>query len=772
MTTTLDFVYRDQTTTLQCSFSGPFRSEDCSAVSAAIERQIEAIGTPGTLPPGFRITFDLEKASYISSSFLRIVLITAKKVRPGHFGVDRASPFVRELLRSSGLDQLLADTSGVIETAQHETRAFPPSDDFATRANLGSWEEYRRLHAASLENPEQFWAEQAERHLVWMEPWKEVLSWTPPDARWFAGGKLNASVNALDRHLDGPRANKAAIIWEGEPAGGGRPGEERVLTYRQLHREVCRFANVLKRHGIVRGDRVLLYLPMVPEAAIAMLACARIGAIHSVVFAGFSAQAIADRARDCGAKLIVTADAGYRRGTAVLLKRCVDEALELVDAEKRPFCESVAGVIVLRRAGTEVRMSDGRDFFWHDEMERVDADCPPEPMESEGGLFILYTSGSTGKPKGIFHTTAGYLLMAKLTHQLVFDVKETDVYWCTADIGWITGHSYVVYGPLANGATVLMYEGAPNYPEKDRFWRIVAKYGVTVFYTAPTAIRAFIEWGDAWPKKHDLSSLRLLGTVGEPINPHVWTWFHEVIGGSRCPIVDTWWQTETGAIMLTTLPGAMPAKPGCAGLPFFGVDPEVVDDRGQPLPRNAGGKLVLRRPWPSMLRGVWGDRDRFLWTYWKEVPGVYFTGDGAREDDDGYIWVVGRIDDVLNVSGHRIGTAEVESALGGHPAVAEAAVVGRPDDIKGFAIVAFVTPRGGAKVTPELREELRARVASELGAVARPDEIRFAEALPKTRSGKIMRRLLKQIAAGTEITGDMTTIEDFNVLTRLSDESS
>jgi acetyl-CoA synthetase len=768
----LDIDYRQQQTTLHCTFSGSFRSDECSAVAATLEKRVAAVAAGGKLPEGFRIAFDLEKASYISSSFLRIVLITAKRVRRGYFQIEKASPFVRELLRSSGLDQLLGNTSGSIETVAHETRILPPPAEFAATSNLASLEEYHRLYAASLDTPEQFWSEQADKHLVWIERYSQVLDWNPPDARWFVGGKLNASSNALDRHLTGPRANKAAILWEGEPCGSDRPGEERVLTYRQLHREVCRFANVLKRHGVGKGDRVLLYLPMVPEVAIAMLACARIGAIHSVVFAGFSAQAVADRARDCGAKLIVTADAGYRRGTAVLLKRCVDEALELADDDGRTVGELVKKVIVLRRAGTEVKMVDGRDVFWHDEIERVTAHCPAEPMDSEDGLFILYTSGSTGKPKGILHTTAGYLLATKMTHQYVFDLKVADVFWCTADIGWITGHSYGVYGPLANGATVVMYEGAPNYPEKDRFWRIIEKYGVTVFYTAPTAIRAFIEWGDAWPKKHDLSSLRLLGTVGEPINPHVWTWFHEVIGASRCPIVDTWWQTETGAIMLTTLPGAMSTKPGCAGLPFFGVDPAIVDEQGQLLPSNAGGKLILRRPWPSMLRGVWGDRERFIWTYWKEVPGAYVTGDGARVDRDGYIWVVGRIDDVLNVSGHRIGTAEVESALGSHPAVAEAAVVGRPDDMKGFAIVAFVTPRADAKVTPELREELRAHVARELGAVARPDEIRFAEALPKTRSGKIMRRVLKQIAAGTEITGDMTTMEDFTVLTRLSDRSS
>jgi len=507
---------------------------------------------------------------------------------------------------------------------------------------------------------------------------------------------------------------------------------------------------------------------MVPEAAVAMLACARIGAVHSVVFGGFSAQSVADRIFDCQAKLVITADGGFRRGAVVPLKKNVDDALHLKDAEGNLLARSVQKVIVLRRSQNEVHIEEGRDVWWHRELEYVDANCPAEKMDSEDPLFILYTSGSTGKPKGILHTTAGYLLGAKLTTKYVFDLRDTDVYWCTADVGWVTGHSYVVYGPLANGATSLMYEGAPNWPEPDRFWQIVEKFRVSVLYTAPTAIRAFMKWGVEWPKKHDLSSLRLLGSVGEPINPEAWIWYHEVIGGKRCPIVDTWWQTETGGIMITPLPGATPTKPGSATLPFFGVLPEVVDDKGNVVPKNSGGKLVIRKPWPSMLRGIWGDPQRFKDVYWTEVKGSYFTGDGCRQDEDGYFWIVGRIDDVLNVAGHRIGTAEVESALVSNQKVAEAAVVGRPDELKGQALVAFVTLKSGIQPHPSIREELRAHVGKEIGPVAKPDDIRFAEALPKTRSGKIMRRLLKQIASGSEIKGDVTTLEDFNVVAKLS----
>jgi len=655
-----------------------------------------------------------------------------------------------------------------ITSVLNEHRVFKPRKDFAEKSRIKSLTQYRKLYNESIRSPEKFWAKQAKNELIWFKPWKRVLQWREPFAKWFVGGRLNVSYNCLDRWLDTPTANKAALIWEGEPATDGKPGEERVLTYKQLHREVCRFANVLKRNGVGQGDRVLIYLPMVPEAAIAMLACARIGAVHSVVFGGFSAQSVADRIADSQAKLVITADGGFRRGSVVQLKKNVDEALTLKDAQGNLLAQTIEKVIVLRRANNEVHITEGRDVWWHRELDYVDADCPAEKVDSEAPLFILYTSGSTGKPKGILHTTGGYLLGAKLTTKYVFDIQEPDIYWCTADIGWVTGHSYVVYGPLASGTTSLMYEGAPNWPEPDRFWRIVAKYGVTVLYTAPTAIRAFMKWGSEWPKKHDLSSLRLLGTVGEPINPEAWIWYREVIGGKRCPIVDTWWQTETGAIMITPLPGAIPTKPGSATLPFFGILPEVADDQGKAVPPNAGGKLVIRRPWPSMLRGLWRDPQRYKDVYWREIKGSYFTGDGCRRDEDGYFWIVGRIDDVLNVAGHRIGTAEVESALVSNQKVAEAAVVGRPDELKGQALVAFVTLKSGVKAHPELREELRQHVAKEIGSVAKPDDIRFADALPKTRSGKIMRRLLKQIAAGTEIKGDTTTLEDFNVLARLS----
>jgi len=655
-----------------------------------------------------------------------------------------------------------------ITSVLHEERVFRPPKTFAQQAHINSLAIYRKLYLESIRSPDKFWGRQAKNELVWFKPWKKVLQWKEPFAKWFIGGQLNVSVNCLDRWLGTPTANKAALIWEGEPAGDGKPGEERVYTYKQLHREVCRFANVLKRNGLKRGDRAILYLPMVPEAAIAMLACARLGAVHSVVFGGFSAQSVADRIQDSQATMVITADGGFRRGAIVQLKKNVDEALRLKDAAGNLLARTIQRVIVLRRAHNEVEMEEGRDLWWHRELHHVDANCPPEKMESEDPLFILYTSGSTGKPKGILHTTAGYLLVAKLTSRFVFDLKETDVYWCTADVGWVTGHSYVVYGPLANGATSLMYEGAPNFPEPDRFWRIVDKYGVSVLYTAPTAIRAFMKWGVEWPKKHDLASLRLLGTVGEPINPEAWIWYHEVIGGSRCPIVDTWWQTETGCIMITPLPGATPTKPGSATLPFFGILPEVVDDRGNPVPQGTGGKLILRKPWPSMLRGLWGDPQRYKEVYWSEVGGAYFTGDGCRQDQDGYFWIVGRIDDVLNVAGHRIGTAEVESALVSNRQVAEAAVVGRPDELKGQALVAFVTLKSGVAPSPELREQLRAHVSKEIGPVAKPDEIRFTEVLPKTRSGKIMRRLLKEIAAGTEVKGDTTTLEDLSVLARLS----
>ncbi|MCX6965516.1 MAG: acetate--CoA ligase [Verrucomicrobia bacterium] len=639
------------------------------------------------------------------------------------------------------------------ESHQEETRVFKPSKEIAREAEVKSFAEYKKLHAKSLKNPEKFWAREAS-NLVWSKKWKKVLNWKLPYAEWFVGGQLNASENCLDRHLDGPRRNKAAIIWEGEP------GDKMTLTYQQLHREVCVFANILKRNGVKKGDRVLIYMPLIPEAVIAMLGCARIGAVHTVVFGGFSSDSIKDRLADSGAKIVVTADAGYRRGQIVTIKQNVDHALAGSTEVKR--------VIVAKRTDIEVNIQEDRDVWWHQEAQYVSADCPAVPVDSEHPLFILYTSGSTGKPKGILHTTGGYMVGTAATSRYIFDFKENDIYWCTADVGWITGHSYLVYGPLANGTTCMLYEGAPNWPEPDRFWKIIAEQRVTILYTAPTAIRAFMKWGDDWPKKHDLSSLRLLGSVGEPINPEAWMWYHKMIGAGRCPIMDTWWQTETGAILISPLPGATPLKPGTATLPFFGVDAAIVDDKGKELPHGESGKLVIRKPWPSMLRTIYGDKARYIKTYWSEVKGCYFTGDGARRDKDGYFWIVGRIDDVLNVAGHRLGTAEVESAIVGHDSAAEAAVVGRPDEIKGQGVVAFVVLKEGHAASKELAEKIRSHVAKAIGPIAKPDEIRFAEALPKTRSGKIMRRLLKQIAAGVQITGDTTTLEDLSVLTRLS----
>jgi len=640
-----------------------------------------------------------------------------------------------------------------IESHLVENRLFKPSADFAKKARIKSMAQYRAMYRESMDKPGKFWAREASE-LLWRQKWTKVLEWKLPFARWFIGGKLNVSENCLDRHLAGPRRNKAAIIWEGEP------GEKRTLTYQQLHHEVCKFANVLKRNRIKKGDRVIIYMPLIPEAAIAMLACTRIGAVHSVVFGGFSAESIKDRINDCQATAVITADGGYRRGTIVALKHQVDEAIKDTPAVKR--------VIVFRRANNEIHIQEGRDVWWHREMEYVDDNCPPAALDSEHPLFILYTSGSTGKPKGILHTTGGYLLGAYMSTKYVFDVRDEDLFWCTADIGWVTGHSYVVYGPLANGATTFMYEGAPNAPDWGRWWRLIQDYRITILYTAPTAIRAFIKAGDEWPKKSDLSSLRLLGSVGEPINPEAWMWYSRLIGGGRCPIVDTWWQTETGGHMITPLPGAIPSKPGSATLPFFGVDAAVVNDEGREVGVNQGGKLVIRKPWPSMLRSIYGDKARYKKQYWSEIPGCYFAGDGARRDKDGYFWIVGRIDDVLNVAGHRLGTSEVESALVSHPAVAEAAVVGRPDEIKGQGVVAFVTLKAGIKPLPELREALRKHVGNVIGPIAKPDEVRFADALPKTRSGKIMRRLLKEVASGLVVTGDTTTLEDLSVLARLA----
>ena len=642
-----------------------------------------------------------------------------------------------------------------IESVLNERRVFPAPTAFSGAAHIGNPAEYEQRCRAAEENPEQFWAEIA-GELEWSSPWRAVLEWKAPFAKWFVGATTNLSVNCLDRHVRSWRRNKAAIVWEGEP------GDRRTLTYHDLYREVCKFANVLKHLGVVKGDRVGIYLPMIPEAAIAMLACARIGATHSVVFGGFSADALRDRLNDAQAKLVVTADGGYRRGAVVPLKANVDEALR--DAP------SVENVVVVRRTGETVAMTGGRDRWWQTLMDGAADECPAEPLDAEHPLFILYTSGTTGKPKGVVHTTAGYMVQTYITSKWIFDLKEDDTFWCTADIGWVTGHSYVVYGILANGATTLMYEGAPNFPEPDRVWDIIDKYGVSVFYTAPTAIRSFVKWGRDWPRRHRLTSLRLLGTVGEPINPEAWIWYHEEIGKGRCPIVDTWWQTETGGIMIAPLPGITATKPGSATRPFPGIVADVLTRDGHPVEANQGGFLVIKRPWPGMLRTIYGDPDRYVQNYWSQIPGVYFTGDGARRDSDGYFWIMGRVDDVVNVAGHRLGTMEVESALVSHPMVAEAAVVGRPDPIKGQGIAAFVTLESGHKATEDLRLELRDHVAKEIGAFARPDEIRFTESLPKTRSGKIMRRLLRDIAAGNESVGDTTTLEDLSVLARLREE--
>ena len=642
--------------------------------------------------------------------------------------------------------------SASIVNVMKEERLFPPPAEFSARARIGSMEEYQRMYQEAADDLEGFWGKMA-GELHWFKPYDKVLDWKPPFAKWFPGGQTNASYNCLDKHLGTPHQNKAAIIWEGEP------GDVRVYTYQMLHHEVCKFANVLKKLGIKKGDVVAIYMPMVPELSIAMLACARIGAVHSVVFGGFSAEAIADRNKDASAKLQITADASWRRGKQLSLKETVDAALA-----KSPTVEKC---IVLKRAGIDVPMQEGRDFWWHELMAEASADCPAEPMDSEAPLFILYTSGSTGKPKGVKHTTAGYNLMTKKTVEWVFDLRDDDIYWCTADIGWITGHSYVVYGPLTAGATVFMYEGAPNWPAEDRWWEIIEKYKITILYTAPTAIRAFIKWGDQWVDKHDLSSLRLLGTVGEGINPEAWMWYHTKIGGGRCPIVDTWWQTETGSIMMTPLPGATPTKPGSCCKPLPGVFPEIVGEDRKPVETGMGGWLTIARPWPSMLRGIWGDDDRYERQYWSDVPGKYLCGDNARMDEDGYFWIMGRIDDVLNVSGHRLSTIEIESALVSHPAVAEAAAVGRPDDLKGEAVSVFVTVSDGVEPTDELKGELKKHVRKEIGALAVPDDIHFTTALPKTRSGKIMRRLLRDIAAGRETVGDTTTLEDYSVLARL-----
>ena len=651
------------------------------------------------------------------------------------------------------------ETQIAIESVLKEKRVFKPDPAFARQANVRGSAAYNKLHREAERNFQRYWARLAKEHVHWFSPWKKVLSWKAPFAKWFIGAKTNVSYNCIDRHLEGENAwrrNKAALIWEGEP------GDSRVLTFGDLHREVQKFANVLKGLGIKKGDRVGIYMPMIPELAIAMLACTRIGAVHSIVFGGFSADSLRDRMNDARATCLITADGGWRRGTVIPLKKMADDALE--------GAPGVRHSVVVKRVGQDVQMKPGRDHWWHELMKDASPSCPPAKLDAEHPLYILYTSGTTGKPKGILHTTGGYLVHTTVTAKYIFDLKEEDTFWCTADIGWVTGHSYVIYGILSNGVTSLMYEGAPDYPDLDRLWEIVDKYQVTVFYTAPTAIRSFMKWGDKYVKKHSLASLRLLGTVGEPINPEAWMWYHRMIGKRRCPIVDTWWQTETGGILITPLPGAVATKPGSATRPFPGIFADVLDEAGGRVGPDEGGYLVLTRPYPGMLRNIWGDPKRFKEEYWSKYKGLYFTGDGARCDRDGYFWVMGRVDDVMNVAGHRLSTMEVESALVSHPLVAEAAVVGRPDDIKGTAVAAFVTLEGGEHPTEELRQALKRHVAKEIGPVARPDDIRFADSLPKTRSGKIMRRLLRDIASGRATLGDTTTLEDYSVLAKLREE--
>ena len=663
-----------------------------------------------------------------------------------------------QLMNARSVSLMSSESSVTIESVLQEQRVFKPAKEVADKASIGSLEAYQHMVDLAKSDPDKFWGEAALKELHWFEPFQEVLDWSnPPFARWFLGGKTNLSFNCLDRHLDSSKADKEALIWEGER------GEVRRFTYRKLHSEVCKAANALKSIGIKKGDLVALYMPMVPEAAISMLACARIGAPHSVVFGGFSAEALRDRLNDGEAKAVITADGGFRKDKIISLKNAVDSALA------NDSCPSVKSVLVVRRTCEEVAFVSGRDYWWHELIPNQSIDCPPEQMDSEDRLFVLYTSGSTGKPKGVVHTTSGYNLWAHLTYKWIFDVKEDDVYWCTADVGWITGHSYIVYGPLSNGTTTVMYEGVPRPSNPGAFWDLIQRHKINIFYTAPTAIRAFMKSGRSIPDQYDLSSLRLLGTVGEPINPEAWIWYREVIGAEKCPIVDTWWQTETGGVMISPLPGAIPTKPGSATLPLPGIEADIVTGDGETVQANKGGYLIIKRPWPGMMRTVHGNPQRFRESYWEylnPINGelVYFAGDGARRDDDGYFWIMGRVDDVINVSGHRLGTMEIESALVSHGSVAEAAVVGIPDDVKGESVVAFVSLETGRNSNDELIAILKKHVSQEIGAIARPDEIRFTNALPKTRSGKIMRRLLRALASGEEVQGDTSTLEDRNVL--------
>lgn len=633
-----------------------------------------------------------------------------------------------------------------VDALLEENRVFKPGRSFLSQANVKD----AGIYQAAQKNPRKYWENWAKK-LDWFQKWNKVLEWKPPFAKWFIGGKLNACYNCVDRHVKGPNKNKAAFIWEGEP------GEQRILTYWEVYREVNKFANALKSLGVKKGDRVAIYLPMIPEAIISMLACARIGAIHTVVFGGFSAEALKDRINDAHAKVLITADGGYRRGSVVPLKNVADKAIEQ--------CASIHHVVIVKRASNEIHVKEGRDHWYHRLLQEAKPHCEPEPMDSEDVLFTLYTSGTTGKPKGIVHTTGGYMTGVLATTNMVFDLKPEDVFWCTADVGWVTGHSYIVYGPMANGATQVIYEGAPDWPERDRFWKLIEKYGVTVFYTAPTAIRAFMKWGTEWPKSCDLSSLRLLGSVGEPINPEAWMWYHKHIGGERCPVVDTWWQTETGAIMIAPLPGITPTKPGSATKPLPGIDAVVLNDEGEEV-KTGGGYLAIQKPWPSMLRGIYGDPERFEKTYFSKWKNVYFPADGCKVDDDGYYWLLGRVDDIMLIAGHNISTMEVESALVSHHSVAESAVIGITDEVKGQSIAAFVTLKEGYMPGKEVEEMLKSHVAHMIGAIARPGKVLFAEDLPKTRSGKIMRRLLRDVAEGRAL-GDVTTLSDSSVIEKL-----